>query len=99
MRLLLLTITLTMAMAACSRDREVVRPMPPPAPTVVEVPVPTYVGIPDSLLTPCTWRKSAPLEVMPAVARERRRCLELYEADREAIRKVRGKPVPSEKGQ
>ena len=97
MRRLLLTVTLTMALAACARDREVVRPMPPPAPTVVEVPVPTYVGIPDALLTRCTWRKSAPLEVMPAVASERKRCLEQYEADREAIRKVRGKPVPVEK--
>lgn len=93
-----LPIAAALILAACARDRQVVRPpAPPPAPVLIEVPVPTYVGIPDALLTRCSWRKSAPLEVMPAVASERKRCLEIYEADREAIRKVRGKPVPVEK--
>lgn len=88
---LLLTALAALLLAACAKDN--VRP--PPAPRVVEVPVPTYVPVPDSLLAQCHWRRTAPLEVMPAVASERKRCLELYEADREAIRKITGKPVPA----
>lgn len=87
----LLLCALTLLLAACARDA--VRPADPPLPLLVEVPVPHYVPIPDFLLRPCTWRRTAPLEVLPAVARERRSCLEQYEADREAIRKVRGGPV------
>lgn len=82
---------LFMVLVGCARDD--VRPIPPPPPVIVEVPVQVYVPIPDALLRPCAWRRSAPLEVIPQVARERRRCLEQYEADRDAIRKVRGRPV------
>ena len=85
-------VAILITIVGCGRD---VRPdLPPPAPEIVEVVVPHYVPIPDSLLSPCRWRRSAPLEVIPQVARERRKCLEQYEADREAIRRVRGGPVP-----
>lgn len=67
---------------------------PPPAPEVIRVPVPTYVPIDAELTARCQWRKSAPLEVMPSVARERKKCLQFYEANLGAIERVQGKPVP-----
>lgn len=94
MRLFMIVVA-ALLLAACGRNRPEMRPDPPPAPVIVEVPVAHYVPVPDDLLARCSWRKTAPLEVMPAVARERKRCLELYEADREAIRKIRGKPAPT----
>ena len=41
------------------------------------------------------WRAEAPLEVMPSVARERKKCLEFYEANIGAISNAQGKPVPT----
>lgn len=67
----------------------------PPAPMVVEVPVTRYVPVPDNLLQPCRWvRDALPSQVFD-VAAGRRRCLEIYESDREAIRSIRGGPTPS----
>lgn len=82
-----------LALAACGPTKPDRPPLPP---EVVEVPVQTYVPVPDEYLQPCRWRKTAPLEAMPQVAAERKKCLLDYEADREAIRKIRGKSVPTE---
>lgn len=82
------------AIVGCGRD---VRPDPiPPAPEIIEVPVPYYVPVGDELLAPCQWIKSAPQEVIHSVARGRRKCLEVYEANIEGIRKIRGQPVPQQ---
>lgn len=67
---------------------------PPPPPTILEVPVAYYVPIPDELLERCNWVRSAPLEDILPVTRGRRYCLEVYEAHIEAIRSLRGSPVP-----
>ena len=84
----ILTIAAVMLLAACKTVPESTR-VPPPQ--IVEVPVETFVPIPDTLLAPCQWRKSAPPSQVFEVARERKACLERYEADREAIRRIRGK--------
>ena len=84
----LLTIIAVLLLAAC---KTAPKSQPVPVPEVVQVPVETYVPIPDELLAPCQWRKSAPPSQVFEVARERKACLERYEADREAIRRIRGK--------
>ena len=93
MRLLIL---LLLTLAGCAKDKAV-RPDAPraPAPVVVEVQVPTYVPIADELLARCAWRVTAPLEEIPSAARERKKCLQFYEANLDAIGTVRGKPVPA----
>lgn len=67
---------------------------PSPVPLVVEVPVPTFVPIDAELTALCKWRESAPLEEMPVVASERKRCLKFYEANIGAISRIQGRPVP-----
>lgn len=80
-------------LVACGRLP--VRPdIPPRVPEVVEVPVPTYVPIDAKLTERCEWRETAPLEVMPSVSRERKKCLQFYEANLDAISKMQGKPAP-----
>jgi hypothetical protein len=68
---------------------------PPPAPALVEVVVKVFVPIDPELTRPCVWRPSAPLEEIPSVARERKKCLQFYEANLDAIRRVQGGPVPN----
>lgn len=68
-------------------------PIPPP-PRVIEVPVSRYVEVPDEYLRTCRWVKDAPPSQVFEVSAGRRRCLEVYESDREAIRAIRGTPVP-----
>lgn len=84
-------VVLSVAITACTR--QAVKPNAPP-PAIVEVPVPTYVPVDDGLLERCQWRKTAPLEQMPSVARERKACLETYETNLDAIKTIRGRPVP-----
>ena len=91
----LLLFALAVLLVACGTDRDLSRGIPP-APEVVQVPVPTFVPIDKRLTARCTWRKSAPLEVMPSVARERKKCLEQYEGQLDGIEKVQGKPVPNQ---
>lgn len=67
---------------------------PAVSPDLVEVPVATFVPISEELTARCRWRDTAPLEEMPAVANERKRCLRFYEANLGAISKIQGKPVP-----
>jgi hypothetical protein len=69
-----------------------VKPGAPAA--VLEVPVATYVPIDAALTARCDWpRDAAPSRVF-TVAAARRRCLERYEAQFEAIEQVQGRPVP-----
>lgn len=83
----------SLILAACAR--QATKPEIPTTPdSIVEVPVQVYVPIDDGLLARCQWRASAPLEVMPSVARERKKCLQQYEGQLDAIERVRGKPVP-----
>ena len=65
----------------------------PPAPSVIKVPVATYVPIDAALTKRCNWvRDGRPSDVFD-VSNGRKRCLERYEAQFEAIEQVRGKPV------
>lgn len=61
---------------------------------VVEQPVEVYVPIDDKYTEPCDWQRSAPIEQVFEVNRGRKRCLEVYEADRKTIRQIEGKPKP-----
>lgn len=80
-------------LAACGR--QAVKPDIPTTPdSVVEVPVEVYVPIDPELTARCQWQETAPLEVMPSVARERKKCLQFYEGNLDAIQRVQGKPVP-----
>ena len=74
--------------------RSVKPDQPGPAVSIVEVPVATYVPIDEQLTARCRWRESAPLEEAPMVARERKGCLQFYEANIGAISRIQGKPVP-----
>lgn len=84
------------AIVGCGRDVRTEPPDLPPPPTIVEVPVPYYVPVPDELVAPCQWIASAPQEVIHSVARGRKKCLEVYEANIEGIRQIRGQPVPQQ---
>lgn len=80
-------------LAACGR--QVIKPDIPTTPAgIVEVPVQVFVPIDPDLTAKCEWRETAPLEVMPSVARERKKCLQFYESNLDAIQRVQGKPVP-----
>lgn len=81
-------------LAACGPTR----PDPPPEYQVIEVPVRTYVPIDPQYTEPCEWERRAPIERMPEVSRQRKHCLEVYEADRETIRQIQGTPVPEQRG-
>lgn len=84
---------LPLLLAACAR--QAVKPDIPTTPAgIVEVPVEVFVPIDRELTARCKWRESAPLDVIPSVARERKKCLHFYEANLDAISKVQGKPVP-----
>lgn len=61
----------------------------------MKVPVPYYVPIVEELLARCPWRATAPLEELPSVARERKKCLQFYEANFDAIRSQQGQPAPT----
>lgn len=90
----LAALLLSALVTACTRQG--VKPdAPADPPTVVEVPVPTYVPIEEELTARCEWVDSAPLEVMPSVTRGRKKCLQQYEGQFDAIRKVQGRPVPA----
>lgn len=94
MRLFIIA-TACLLLAACSTWKQKPAPYDPlPTPGVVEVPVPTYVKIDPALTKRCPWIRSAPLEEIPSVARGRKKCLDIYEANLKAIELVEGQPVP-----
>lgn len=84
---------LPLLLAACAR--QAVKPDIPTTPAgIVEVPVEVFVPLAADLLARCKWRATAPLDVIPSVARERKKCLLFYEANLDAIGKVQGKAAP-----
>jgi len=90
----LTALLLSALVTACTR--QATKPdSPADPPTVVEVPVATYVPINEELTARCEWIDSAPLEVMPSVARGRKKCLQQYEGQLDAIKRVQGRPVPA----
>ncbi len=69
------------------------KPNPPPA-AVIKVHVATYVPIEPQLRKRCKWVKDAPQSAVFDVSNGRKRCLDQYEAQFDAIDQVQGKPVP-----
>lgn len=64
------------------------------APAIIGVPERIYVPIPDAMTARCKWIADGALEEMASVARGRKRCLQVYEAQLDEIGKVQGTPVP-----
>ena len=85
-----LIVAAVLTLAACTPP-QAQRPDPPPK--IVEVPVKVYVPVPDDLTEPCPIAKGK-LSEIPKVARARRASLESCNADKAAIRKIQGTPVP-----
>ncbi|WP_277381609.1 hypothetical protein [Stenotrophomonas maltophilia] len=67
----------------------------PPA-AILKVPVPTYVPIDVKLRLRCKWVKEAAPSAVFEVSNGRKRCLDQYEAQFDAIEQVQGKPIPSD---
>ncbi|HID7838870.1 TPA: hypothetical protein ACXIC2_000089 [Stenotrophomonas maltophilia] len=67
------------------------KPNPPP-PTVIKVPVATYVPIDAALTKRCSWVREGKPSAVFDVSNGRKRCLERYEAQFDAIELVQGKP-------
>lgn len=70
----------------------------PPPTAVIKVPVATYVPIDAKLRLRCKWVKEAVPSAVFEVSHGRKRCLDLYEAQFDAIDQVQGKPIPSDGG-
>ncbi|WP_164084019.1 hypothetical protein [Stenotrophomonas maltophilia] len=68
-----------------------------PAPAVVKVPVATYVPIDAALTKRCSWARAGKPSAVFDVSNGRKRCLDQYEAQFDAIDQVQGKPVPEAK--
>lgn len=66
----------------------------PPAPDVIEVPVATYVPIDAALTKRCSWIRAGKPSAVFEVSNGRKRCLDQYEAQFDAIEQVQGKPAP-----
>lgn len=66
---------------------------PAPVPTVISVSKKVYVPVPDLYLTLCKWRVNALPSLALEVARERKACLQQYEAQLQSIGMIREKPV------
>lgn len=85
---------IVMLLAACQAA-----PIKPnlPAPAVVKVPVATYVPIDAALTKRCSWARAGKPSAVFDVSNGRKRCLDQYEAQFDAIDQVQGKPVPEAK--
>ncbi|MCJ8005702.1 hypothetical protein [Staphylococcus aureus] len=68
----------------------------PPAPAIIKVPVATYVPIDAALTKRCNWVRAGKPSAVFEVSNGRKRCLDQYEAQFDAIEQVEGKPVPGE---
>ncbi len=64
----------------------------PPAPAVIKIPVAIYVPIDASLTKRCSWVREGKPSAVFDVSNGRKRCLERYEAQFDAIEQVQGKP-------
>lgn len=65
-----------------------------PAPAVIRVPVATYVPIDAALTKRCSWVRAGKPSAVFDVSNGRKRCLDQYEAQFDAIEQVQGKPEP-----
>lgn len=83
-------VLIALALTACQSNKPLVVKQPG---KIIEVPVKVYVPIPDNLTAPCPIAEGKVAEVLE-VARKRRASLEACNADKSAIRKIQGKPVP-----
>lgn len=92
---LLLLLTFATIAAGCSTARGTTKPTGP-APDIVQVPVLVYVPV-NSALTDLLPIAKGGLAECPAVARKRKEQLETCNADRAAVAKLQGKPVPESK--
>ncbi|HEL7748774.1 TPA: hypothetical protein UL761_000278 [Stenotrophomonas maltophilia] len=63
-----------------------------PAPAVIKVPVATYVPIDAALTRRCSWVRAGKPSAVFEVSNGRKRCLDQYEAQFDAIEQVQGKP-------
>ena len=77
-------------LTACQSNKPLVVKQPG---QLIEVPVKVYVPIPDNLTAPCPIAEGKVGEVLE-VARKRRASLEACNADKAAISKIQGQPVP-----
>lgn len=68
----------------------------PSAPAVIKVPVATYVPIDAALTKRCSWVRADKPSAVFEVSNGRKRCLDQYEAQFDAIEQVEGKPVPGD---
>ena len=64
----------------------------PPSPAVIKVPVATYVPIDAALTERCSWARDGKPSAVFDLSNGRKRCLERYEAQFDAIEQVQGKP-------
>lgn len=88
MRILLIAVALMLT--ACQSAQ----PKPnPPAPDIIEVPVATYVPIDGALTKRCSWIRAGKPSAVFEVSNGRKRCLDQYEAQLDAIGQVQGKPA------
>lgn len=79
-----------LALSACAS-------VPPAgAPQIIRVPVRVFVPVPEERTAFCPWERDSPPSEVFARAAERRLCLERYEGQFRAIRKIQGGPVPDE---
>lgn len=88
----LIPIAAALALAAC----QAAQPKPnAPAPQVVRIPVATFVPIDSELTKRCSWARVGKPSAVFEVSNGRKRCLDAYEAQFDAIEQVQGKPVPA----
>ncbi|KAF1016194.1 MAG: hypothetical protein GAK31_01683 [Stenotrophomonas maltophilia] len=66
----------------------------PPAPAIIKVPVATYVPIDAALTKRCSWVRAGKPSAVFEVSNGRKRCLEQYEAQLDAIEGVQARPLP-----
>ena len=64
-----------------------------PARSVIKVPVATYVPIDASMTKRCSWVRAGKPSAVFEVSNGRKRCLDQYEAQFDAINQVQGKPT------
>lgn len=88
---------IALAAAFCLASCQSSTPKPnPPAPAVIRVPVATFVPIDAALTKRCSWARAGKPSAVFEVSNGRKRCLDQYEAQFDAIEQVQGKPIPSD---
>lgn len=88
---LAMVVLIAVGLVGCQKE-EAVRPDPPPQ--IIEMPVEVYVEIDKKYLQRCNWIAEAAIEDIFSVARGRKKCLEIYEANLDTIDKIEGTPKP-----